>query len=320
MASPNITDDMLIAVAKNDVELALLRAVGYHSALIVPLQTPQAITGALTLVSTESEDKFTIDDLKFAQEIASRAAIALENARLYENQKDFANQLEKMVLQRTQEVQDLAGQLSLAEQKERQALATTLHDTVQQELYALQFALNTIKRHFAIPNDDPNILELDSILHNTMQVTRNITKDLNPPILDEIDFCKSLKWLAETMQERYGLNIHISSVESCDLESKAMRTLVFNLCRELLFNVVKHANVSEAQLSIKVDDYGLIVSIKDDGQGFLLDETLHDGTGLGLSGAHKRLRMFGGRLEIKSAPNQGTLITIFLPSRAFRMG
>ncbi|MCA9835792.1 MAG: PAS domain S-box protein [Trueperaceae bacterium] len=225
--------------------------------------------------------------------------------------------LEAKVSERTKEVQELAGQLGLTEQKERQALATTLHDTVQQELYGMQFALSNLKRKFSLPQDDPGVIELDTLLRTVMQVTRNITKDLNPPILDDRDLCKVLQWLALSMEERYGLKVHVLGIESCDLESRAMRTFVFTLCRELLFNIVKHAEANEAWLTIDLSDERLTLSIKDEGKGFVLDQTLHGGTGLGLSGAHKRLQMFGGRIEIDSALNQGTLITIQLPTKAF---
>ena len=80
---PAITDEMLVAAAKNEEELALIRRIGFSSAMTVPLRIRERAIGAITFVAAESGRHYTGADLAFAEEVASRAALAVENARLY---------------------------------------------------------------------------------------------------------------------------------------------------------------------------------------------------------------------------------------------
>ncbi|MHB8626725.1 MAG: PAS domain S-box protein [Aggregatilineales bacterium] len=80
---PELTDEMLVAAAKNEDELRIMREIGFSSAIIVPLKIQERILGALQLVSTEGKQHFTADDLTLAEDIARRAAVAVDNARLY---------------------------------------------------------------------------------------------------------------------------------------------------------------------------------------------------------------------------------------------
>ena len=80
---PVLTDEMLVAAAKNEEELALIRRIGFSSAMTVPLRIRERAIGAITFVAAESGRHYTGADLAFAEEVASRAALAVENARLY---------------------------------------------------------------------------------------------------------------------------------------------------------------------------------------------------------------------------------------------
>ncbi len=80
---PRITDAMLVAATQDPALLGILREIGYTSVMVVPLKVRERVLGALQLVSTESRREFTADDLALAEELALRAAIAVDNARLY---------------------------------------------------------------------------------------------------------------------------------------------------------------------------------------------------------------------------------------------
>jgi PAS domain S-box-containing protein len=95
---PLITDDMLVAAALDDEHLRLLRAVGLRSVLIVPMKWRERTIGALTLVSAESGRAFDGDDQSFAGQIAERAAVAVENARLYTERSAVARTLQRSLL------------------------------------------------------------------------------------------------------------------------------------------------------------------------------------------------------------------------------
>jgi PAS domain S-box-containing protein len=91
---PDITDEMLVAGARDDEHLASLRGLGFRSAMVVPLSVGGRTIGAVTLVSAESARQYGPDDLTFAEELARRAAFAVENARLFEAKKEMAQQLQ----------------------------------------------------------------------------------------------------------------------------------------------------------------------------------------------------------------------------------
>lgn len=102
-----ITDEMLVPAARDDEHLRLLREIGLRSAIIVPLRTATRTFGAMTLVNSDSGRRFTEDDLRFAEQLADRAAIAVENARLYQARSRTAATLQRSLLPDT--VPQIAG-------------------------------------------------------------------------------------------------------------------------------------------------------------------------------------------------------------------
>jgi PAS domain S-box-containing protein len=97
----DITDEMLTAGARNEEHLALLRAVGFRSALVVPLRARGRPVGAMTLVNAESLRRFDESDLEFAERIATRAGVAVENARLATARRTIAQTLQRSLLPET---------------------------------------------------------------------------------------------------------------------------------------------------------------------------------------------------------------------------
>ncbi len=95
---PEIPDELLAAAAVDDEHLALIRSIGMRSAVIVPLAVRGRRLGAVTLVHAESERQFDRNDLAFAEQLAANAAVALDNARLYENQRRTAHTLQAALL------------------------------------------------------------------------------------------------------------------------------------------------------------------------------------------------------------------------------
>jgi serine phosphatase RsbU (regulator of sigma subunit) len=95
---PEIPDELLAAAAVDDEHLKLIRSIGLRSAVVVPLRVRGRSLGALTLVHAESEQRFDEVDLAFAEQLAANAAVALDNARLYEQQRSIAETLQTALL------------------------------------------------------------------------------------------------------------------------------------------------------------------------------------------------------------------------------
>jgi signal transduction histidine kinase len=241
-----------------------------------------------------------------------------ERTRLFEAERaaraevDRLNvELEQRVQRRTAQVRRLASELIGAEQSVRQRIAQTLHDTLQQTLVAakiqLQFLRGQVQQHDEL--DD-----LTELFTQTLNLTRKLTIELSPPILQNEGLPEVLHWLAEHMEELYGLQVAFEIVGQPTAVSKELRILLYQIVRELLFNVVKHAEVQEANLILQEEESGLSITVRDHGQGFVMAAlTGKTGTGYGLHSVQDRLQLFDGWADIQSAPGNGTQIRLFVP-------
>ncbi|MFW6053354.1 MAG: sensor histidine kinase, partial [Persicimonas sp.] len=99
------------------------------------------------------------------------------------------------------------------------------------------------------------------------------------------------------------------------VEDRDILVLLFHLVRELLFNVVKHGDTDRATVQLDEEDDGIVIRVHDGGRGFERDPTLDEGAsdGFGLSSIRERLELFGGRLDIDTAPGEGTTAAIHAP-------
>jgi signal transduction histidine kinase len=118
------------------------------------------------------------------------------------------------------------------------------------------------------------------------------------------------------MQSLYDLTVVVTATQSFRMASEDMRVLLFQIIRELLFNVVKHAEANRATVKLQLVEKQLMIEVADEGIGFDVSRAaaqVDDHSRFGLFSARERLRLFGGQLEIDSAPGQGTRINIAVP-------
>lgn len=216
-----------------------------------------------------------------------------------------------------QQIRELASELTAAEQSERHRLAQILHDDLQQRIFAVQMQLSFLKDAYE-KNDlqafKVDFAQLEEWLAEAIKVTRELSVDLSPPILHGEGLVEAVIWLAAQMQEQYGLTVDIKSMgKPAELDEK-MRVLVFFAVRELLFNIVKHADTLEAELRFEHSDSRLRVSIRDHGAGFLSTEVLNNPKiAHGLLIVRHRLSLLGSSMAINSQPGHGTEVIIEVP-------
>ena len=228
--------------------------------------------------------------------------------------------LEARVEERTGQVRELLSALTKAEERERQRLSEILHDDVQQQLYGAEMTGRRMRRLLGRDLNEATAAQLremcdqlDEILDEAIETTRTLSTELSPNVLGDENLTHTLHWIAEHMQERYGLRMETDVEKAPRAESRELRTLLFRLVREVLFNVVKHAETDRAWLEARTTEEGwLIVQVTDEGKGFD-PETLREAEGFGLSNMRERLRYLEGRLELESEPGKGTRLTIALP-------
>ncbi len=236
----------------------------------------------------------------------------------------FTAELEHRVTERTRELsrsreqlRALATELNLAGQRERQHVATELHDYLAQLLALSRIRLAQALQHPMTSALNRTLLELQGVTDQALTYTRTLVAQLSPPILKEFGLPVALRWLAEQMLQR---DLHVC-LDLCPdhlslPEDQAM--LLFQSVRELLMNVVKHAGAKEAAISVFVQDDHLQIRVTDRGVGFATVEkaTLPgSGTvpGFGLFSIRERMLALGGRLDLSSRPGQGTTATLVMP-------
>jgi signal transduction histidine kinase len=231
--------------------------------------------------------------------------------------------LEKRLDEQTRELQKrdhqlraLAGELTLAEQRERRRLAEVLHDHLQQLLVGARFRVvmltgieNTVLRRAA--------QEVEELLAESIEATRSLTAELSPPILREQGLSAGLTWLAEWMKDRHHLLVDLTVDLGLTPASEDVGALLFESVRELLFNVVKHARVRSAQVNLcRVKDNELQITVSDRGVGFDAASVNPPGFsrgGFGLFSISERLSLMGGRVEIETSPGRGTRVRLMAP-------
>ena len=144
-------------------------------------------------------------------------------------------------------------------------------------------------------------------LDEAIAAARSLSVELFPPALHTSGLPAALSWLAEWSREQYGLEVQVSADPLANSDRRDVRTLFFGSVRELLFNVVKHAQVDRVTVDLSLDPNDtLCITVADEGIGFdpaELDEREKAGqVGWGLFSIRERLALLGGRFDIESAP------------------
>lgn len=257
---------------------------------------------------------FPEDDLTFLQAIANLLGVAIERKQAELLLQGLNDSLEVRVEQRTGQTRSLASELLLTEQRVRQRISQLLHDDLQQILFATQVHVQLLDKEMAGGN--PGVQEVKEMIDEALQLTRRLTIDLSPPVLRSQNLEASLRWLAGYMNDLHGLRVELN-LESIPAEPGAdMHLLLFQIVKELLFNVVKHAQVNQAQVQLRMDNGNLLLLVIDQGRGFnapaVMDDSFYESS-YGLRNMRERLGLFGGRMEITSRARRGTTVTIMLP-------
>jgi signal transduction histidine kinase len=213
-----------------------------------------------------------------------------------------------------EQVRRLASTPAMAEHEERRRIARLLHDDIQQRLYSIQMRVGLLRDGAADDAQAAALSEVHDLLGQTIDRTRDLSVDLSPPILERTELTDALGWLATQMASMHGLHVEVVADRSVPIADDDLRVLLFEIVRELLFNVVKHAAVDRARVELGIDDDQLSIVVSDEGRGF--DPAGGGGGqtgGRGLSSAPDRLARVGGAIEIRSGDGAGTTVTLAVP-------
>jgi signal transduction histidine kinase len=262
-----------------------------HNLLGVPIYSKGELIGALYLADKKDGSNFTETDQQLIEMLALHAAIALENAHLYE---------------KTQ-------RLAILEERER--FARDLHDGIIQSIYAVGLSLDNAKANISSSNEAARS-QIDGSLKNLANVIndiRNYIFDLRPHATKSKGLYARLEGLVKELKVNNLLPIQAEIDADINLHLNELQAShVFHIAHEALANVARHARARQIQLSLIRKDGKVVLQVEDDGIGFDPPTTVEDGHH-GLANIQKRVALLNATLNIDSTPNQGTRLSVMIP-------
>jgi signal transduction histidine kinase len=212
----------------------------------------------------------------------------------------------------------MALELSLAEERERRAIAADLHDHLGQALAYIKMKLSVFAGNTIFCGFEHDISEIAALLDQAISYTRSLTFDISPPLLYELGLEAALTSLAEDFQKKHKLLIKVKSSGREQALTDIIKVLLYKSVRELLINVIKHAQAKKAVIKISHLDEIICISVTDDGIGFYPADPAGEQPGdpkFGLFSIKERLRQLGGTMKIDSHAGKGAVITLETPTK-----
>jgi len=277
--------------------------IGSRSELCVPLKVGGKVIGVLNAESEEL-DGFDQADIRVFSSLADQAALAIENARLFE-----------AVRRQREELRALAARLAEVEEAERRRLARELHDQVGQNLTALGINLNIVRTQMSQELASPMRSRLDdslALVEETTERIRGVMAELRPPVLDDYGLVATLHWYGAQFASRTGIAVTVQGEEPLPRLAPPIENALFRITQEALTNVAKHAQATRVTVTVEADEEAVRLIVADDGIGFDPTRlvTPDERQGWGLMTMRERAEAVGGHLHVESAPGQGTQVIV----------
>ena len=319
---PEITDAMLVAAVPDPERLALTRAVGFTAGIVVPLTVHDRTLGALTLVSAESGRRYTEADLALAEDLARRAAVAIENARLYREAQEAIRMRDQFVSIASHELKTpLTSLLGYAQLLQRRAAREgTFNERDQRALHLIADQASRLNRMVL------SLLDLSRIETGQLSIERG-----------QVDLAALARRLAEEVQptlERHTLHLAVPD-SAVWIEGDALR--LEQVVQNLLQNAVKYSPAG-GTVTLRVTQHNpeACLAVTDEGIGIplaVLPRLFHrfyrapnadahqiSGIGLGLYVVQEIVTLHGGHIDVTSAEGKGSTFTVCLPLAAEAAG
>jgi signal transduction histidine kinase len=292
--------------------------------LICPLRSRGQVIGTLGLWRRGDKGEHSPRDQAFAQELADRAALAIDNARLVqrlraeveERKRNEENlQLSSELLHRADEKRRaLISNLVSVEEEQRRRIAVDVHDDSIQAMAAIGLRLQVMRRHAPTPDLAKRIAEIEETVVSSISRLRQLLVQLDSPSVEEGGLARAL---SHYMDELFADGTPKTSFRTTIVvEPPAQtRTILYRIAQEALNNVRKHARATKVSLVLSPLDNGVLVTIQDDGIGFNADDVSKRSLPghLGLRSMVERATMAEGWLTVDSGHGAGTTLRLWLP-------
>lgn len=298
------------------------------SLLGVPIIFEGKPVGDLYLTDKIGAQEFSHEDQELVTLLANHAAVAIENARLYEEVRTgrdrlqaWSEELEARVAERTSEIARYSKMLTTrvlqAQEEERKRIARELHDETAQSLSTLLINLDLIEPEILSENAAlrDGFERVRDIAQRTLDETRALSHDLRPTILDDFGLVAALHWFADEYTRTFGVPVEVHAEQPDQALTPEMELALFRIAQEALTNSGKYAEASRGCVELTFPDEMAQLTVEDNGKGFEPRDRAGPTRqgGLGLYGMEERAELLGGRLAVESEPGKGTRITALIP-------
>ncbi len=223
---------------------------------------------------------------------------------------------EQQLLEHKEQLQNLTSELSLAEERERRRIATGLHDQIGQTLALVQMKLGALDDTEVDGAARREIEEVRELVEHSVGAIRSLTFELSSPLLYELGLEAALQGLTEKVEERHGMLCDFETDRAPKPLPDDSNVVLYHAVRELLFNVIKHAEASRARVGVRAEEGFVRITVEDNGVGIDttgFGETFGASGGFGLFSIHERLNHLGGSLAIESDAVRGTRVIVVAP-------
>lgn len=224
---------------------------------------------------------------------------------------------EEALRESSRQLQMLSKRVLEAQETERRRIARELHDELGQALTAIKINLQARSRF-----RDQSPAELDAenvrLVEEAIQQVRSLALALRPSMLDDLGLAPALRWIAEYQAERGGFVAHFGADFPDTRLAPELETACFRIAQEALTNIARHAQAKRVAIELRHKDDALFMTVQDDGRGFdvvTMRTRAVAGGSVGILGMQERAELARGKIEIESAPGQGTVVRARFPWR-----
>ena len=273
--------------------------------LEIPLIVNSELIGFCVLEKNEP-NFFATQHIDIAKALANQAAVAIQNAQLFEQVETGRDRL-----------QSLSHRLVEAQETERRYIARELHDEAGQSLASLKIHLLLLEKQADQPKAImAGIADMKQQVDNISENLHRIAANLRPASLDHLGLLPALSQLVETVSQNFNL---VGEFEALGLEKRLpsyMETAVYRIVQEALTNVIRHAQATRVDVILKQGETNFIIIIEDNGIGFDTSAVMNNlltNKHLGLIGIRERVEMLGGTFTIESSKTMGSTVRIEVP-------
>ncbi len=225
-------------------------------------------------------------------------------------------------------LRQLSVNLFETQEAERRHLARELHDEVGQTLTATKIILQSVKnQHGRVPLEgaahqsssaDSSPMLANAVQHvdHLLQIVRNLSLNLRPPMLDDFGLVSALRWLLDQHTKTTGRIVEFNSDYTVESPDATVETACFRIAQEALTNVTRHSQAKKVSINLRTDEASIHLLVTDDGVGFNVvrsQQKARRGGSLGLLSMQERTGLVGGRLDVSSTLGKGTEIHACFP-------